>query len=142
MKYLMAIVVVLVIAIVVVIYGRQSWSRRAARKELGLHDREAWIKKWQEIEKLAEGEESYLKLAIIECDQLLDLVFKAMHVPGEDTGQRLKFVVVSKPNLGYIYEARRLRNRLVHEASFRMNPSDTRKAVNLYKRIFKDLGVL
>lgn len=141
MKYLLVIIIIAIL-VIAFSFGLKYLARRNARKEYGLQDREAWVKKWQEIENLSKGGESYLKLAIIECDQLLDHIFKAMHIPGEDTGQRLKFMVQTKPSLGYIYKARRLRNQLVHEANFRMNVSETRQAVSLYKKIFKDLGVL
>jgi hypothetical protein len=137
-----AVIIVVAILVIAFVLSLKYLSRRTARKEFGLHDRETWQRKWQEIENLSKGGESYLKLAIIECDQLLDHIFKAMRIPGEDTGQRLKFIVQTKPSLGYIYQARRLRNRLVHEANFRMNVSETRRAVGLYKKIFKDLGVL
>lgn len=141
MKFLLSIL--LVVAIGLLVYFGLHWLKRKNRqKDFRIGDREAWSKRWSEIEQLTNGGATHLKVAIIDSDQLLDYVLKSMHLPGDDTGQRLKFIVQSRPELRYIYEARRLRNRLVHEAHFQLNEKETRRAVGLYKKILKDLGVL
>lgn len=141
MKYLVVIVLFLLV-FGLVYWGILALEKRNRRKDFRINDRQAWAKKWLEIEQLSGGGETHLKVAILDSDKLLDYVLKAMHLPGEDTGQRLKFIVQTRPELRYIYEARRLRNRMVHEAHFQLNAREAKRAVSLYKQILVDLGVL
>lgn len=126
----------------VFVYGWPFLKRRAARREFGGRDREVWAKRWQQVESLLGGGETHLRVALIDADKMLDYILKAMHMSGEDTGQRLKFLAHSRPELRYIYEARRLRNKMVHEATFVANERELKRAVLLYKKIFRDLGVI
>lgn len=141
MKYLVIICLVLLV-FGIVYFALLKFERRNRRKDFRVDDRQAWTKKWREIEQLSSGGETHLKVAIMDADKLLDYVLKAMHLPGEDTGQRLKFIVQTRPELRYIYEARRLRNRMVHEAHFQLNEREARRAVFLYKKVLENLGVL
>ena len=75
-------------------------------------------KQWQHIEELvAIKRDSALKQALLEADKLLDLGLREKKVRGNTLGERLKESRSLFPEDLYqqIWEAHKLRNRLVHE---------------------------
>ena len=120
-----------------------NFRRFIASRKYEVGDREAMRQRWREVESLldAPGEMS-LKLALIEADKLLDHALKAMGMPGETLGERLKFAAYKYPRLQDVWWAHRVRNRLVHEASFRLDRGLARKAVAGYARALKLIGAI
>jgi len=102
------------------------------------------IKAWQNVKKLFfAGDDNSLKLAILEADKTLDEALKAAGFIGENIGERLKQVNKAQlPNIEEVWEAHKLRNRLVHETDFKLNRSLARKALLIYEKTFEDLGLL
>lgn len=99
--------------------------------------REAWR---QVIEK--SHVEDTCALAIINADKLLDLALRKKNYKGETMGERL----VSAKNIlskrQDVWDAHKLRNRLVHEHNVRLDKKKTHEALKGFESALKDLGAL
>jgi len=102
------------------------------------------IKAWRKIQKhFFAGNDEELKLALIEADKVLDEALKHAGFRGENIGDRLKNLDESKlPNIQDVWEAHKLRNRLVHETDFRLDRNTAERALAIYEQTFRDLGLL
>jgi hypothetical protein len=106
-------------------------------------DRAGILARWSEIERMiAGGAEMQLKVAVMEADKLLDHALKAMAMPGTTLGERLKFAAYKYPKIRNVWNAHRLRNQLVHEASHYLDPAMARRAVRDYKEALRTLNLL
>lgn len=101
-------------------------------------------KKWAEIEKkLLYNDEANLKLAVIEADNFMDEVLKRMSLPGDDMGGRLKNLDASKlSSINSVWEAHKLRNRIVHESGYKVRSDEAKKAIEGFKRALQELQLL
>jgi hypothetical protein len=97
---------------------------------------------WQEIEKSSGMGIMGAKLAVIEADKLLDGVLKSMLIPGETLGERLKTAQYSYPDIKKVWPAHKLRNQLVHDATFELTQSQARRALADFKAALQTLRVL
>ncbi len=104
-------------------------------------DREQMRKRWQRITAMLASPDG-ARLAVIEADNLLDFVLKAMHLPGETMAFRLKFAQNKFYELKRVRWAHSLRNNVVHEPDFRLKSSQAYAAVKEYERALKLLGAL
>ena len=102
------------------------------------------VKKWQSIlKKLEAGDENSLKLAVIEADKMFDDLLKKIGYPGEDMGQRLKKITSAQlTNIQEIWQAHKLRNRLVHEPDFRLNRAQAERVIEIYQRAMEELEAI
>ena len=106
-------------------------------------DRKGIAARWAEIERMVNaGDGMQLKLAIMEADKLLDHGLKAMAMSGMTLGERLKFAAYKYPKINDVWWAHRLRNQLVHESSFYLDPSMGKKAIGQYKKTLQMLTLL
>lgn len=135
------IVIALVVVGVIIFYLRFA-NRRSRQKDFRMEDREAWARRWTELEAMLNEGESHWQVAIIEADKLFDRVLKSMHLPGTTMGERLKFLTRSRPELRYVWEAHLVRNRLAHESNFYLTRRTTADTLQTFKKAFRDLGVL
>lgn len=96
---------------------------------------------WRGIVEKA-GIEATFALAIINADKLLDSALKKRNFKGETMGERL----VSAKNIlskrQRVWEAHKLRNRLVHEDSVKLDRKKTLEALKGFESALKDLGAL
>lgn len=102
------------------------------------------IKAWRKVQKhFFAGDENNLKLAILEADKILDEALKFAGFIGKTLGEKLKQVTPAQiPNINEIWEAHKLRNRIVHETNFSLNRDAAEKALAIYEKTLKDLGIL
>ncbi len=98
-------------------------------------------KKWGEIEKkILLGDEANLKMALIEADNFFDEILKMMNLPGTSMGERLKMLDVSKlQSINLVWEAHKVRNRIVHQTKDRLTPDEIRGALDKYKKALGEL---
>ena len=141
------IVVLLIFAVVItVLFSRWLWfSLRKLFFKPDLHGlgRSGIKSRWEEIERLLDGPgDMSLKMAVLEADKLLDHVLKSMAMPGNTLGERLKFAAYKYPKIRKVWWAHKLRNQLVHESSFYLDPRMAKSAVQEFKSTFKLLNVL
>ncbi|MBI5078139.1 MAG: hypothetical protein HZB11_02095 [Candidatus Yonathbacteria bacterium] len=84
------------------------------------------------------------KLGILEADNILDELLEERGFRGETLGDRLKFAEAKGlKTLNDAWEAHKARNKIVHEeATSPLNKRDARKIIDLYEKVFKELGYL
>ena len=102
------------------------------------------IKAWKQIEKrMMSKKEAEIKLAIIECDRVMDEILKVAGYRGETMAERLKKVNSAQlANIEEIWRAHKVRNRIVHEESFNLSQQTAENLVNEYKKAFQEFGLL
>lgn len=102
------------------------------------------IKAWAEVKKrIATGREAEMKLAIIECDRMLDEVLKAGGYKGETMAERLEKVTGAQlANIEKIWRAHKIRNRIVHEEGFSLKAEEVEEMINEYRKAFQEFGLL
>lgn len=129
------------IGIVVLLVGRVR-SFFASRKFDGT-DREAMRSRWKEIERMAEETgEMNRKVAVLEADKLLDHALKALAMPGDTLGERLKFAQYKYPDLRDVWWAHKIRNQLAHEASYHLDAGMARNAIRSFRKALTRLGAI
>jgi len=134
----------LIILIVIILYFlyRKIIKAFKAPDLYGLN-KEQIKKRWQAIELLInKGNEMSYKLAVMEADKLLDFTLKAMAMPGKDMGERLKAAGYKYPDIRQVWFAHKIRNQLVHEASYNLHPKIARRAIKSFEKALKDLNIL
>jgi len=91
---------------------------------------------WQEVEELDP------KMAVIEADKIVDTVLKRAGIRGESLAERLRNIqkLVSRRVYNDMWEAHKVRNRLVHEFGHRIDVEESAKSVWKMKRFLTDLG--
>lgn len=102
------------------------------------------IKIWQKVKRYHfVGDDSSLKLAVLEADKALDEAIRLAGFRGETLGDRLKKITEDQlPNLQAVWEAHKLRNRLVHEPDFKLTRDTAEKALAVYEQTLRDLQLL
>ena len=124
------------------------WLKMAIRKfrrRSDLHglDRKGIRKKWGEIEEmLKQNNETGLKLAVIEADKLFDHVLKFMGFGGSSLGERLKLACYKFEKLRSVWWPHKIRNRIVHEADYRLDCRTAKKAIGFFREGLVELGIL
>lgn len=98
--------------------------------------------KWDEIKRRLEKEwESEAKLAIIEADEMLFGLLKRMGYTGEAVEERLKKVEEEKlESRDELERARRLRDDIVHDPDYHLPLEKGKWAIEVYEKVFKELG--
>lgn len=96
--------------------------------------------KRQEVERMTRGSHEQLKMAVIQADNLVDLVLKT-RVRGGTMGERLKNAKGYFSAEGYngAWEGHKLRNELVHETNSRLFDDRLKQAVNNSLRAVNEL---
>lgn len=122
---------------------RTFFSKQPQRALLN-HDKEILNKKWSEIEQMILlGRPSNFKQAVIEADKLLDYTLEKMGYNGS-LGEKLKKARerFSKAVYNEIWEAHRIRNKLVHQMDAEILSFQAKNTIKKIKRGLKELGVL
>ncbi|MBM3204586.1 hypothetical protein FJZ48_01235 [Candidatus Uhrbacteria bacterium] len=116
--------------------------RALRRPDLHYLDRNKIKETWQQIQTMSEQGNMGAKVAVIEADKLLDLALKSMLMPGETLGERLKVAAYKYPSIRNVWPAHKLRNQLVHEATFEISPRQAKQALNDFEKALKSLNVM
>jgi hypothetical protein len=132
-----AIVIVTVVGILI-----HRILRALRRPELFQMDREKIKETWAQIQNVSGQGTMGAKMAVIEADKLLDMALKSMLMPGETLGERLKVAAYKYPSIRNVWPAHKLRNQLVHEATFEISPRQAKQALNDFEKALKILNVM
>lgn len=100
--------------------------------------------KWEQIIQRAAGkdEKSY-RLAILEADGLIDESLQKGGYQGKDMAERLKTIHPNElKNLDALWEAHKIRNRIAHEADFRLSISEAERILEIYQAVLKEFELL
>jgi hypothetical protein len=133
--------VILVVALFA-IYGVMRLLRLLSRPEMHGLTREQVAERWKMIRQTAAQGQMGAKLAVMEADTLLDSALKSMLMPGTTLGERLKMACYKYPQLKDVWWAHKIRNQLVHEATFQLSPRIAKQALDGFERAFKILNLL
>ena len=92
--------------------------------------------RWDEIQKhINSTREGEWKFAVIEADKLTDEALKSGGFVGETMGERLMNIEPGQlTTLQELWEAHKIRNRLVHDTNYFLRYAEAKKAVSLYEK--------
>jgi len=119
--------------------GMEAVADQGSAREITVDEKE-----WGAIlEKMKSGNESDLKVALLEADNLFDNLIKRRGYQGEDMGERLKKIASEQlSNIEDVWWAHKIRNRIVHDANFHLERRQAQRAVGIYEQAMKNLGAL
>ncbi len=137
----LGIVLLLIVVTLVLIVGIATVFRALRRPSLEGLDPKRLREMWAEIEKTSAHGLMGAKLAVVEGDKLLDTVLRKMHFPGETMGERLKTAAYRYPQISRVWSAHKLRNQLVHDATFEISMRQAKSAVRDFHEALKVLNV-
>jgi hypothetical protein len=138
----LGIVLLVIVVALIAIIGIATAFRAFTRPTLEGLDPKRLAAMWAEIEKTSDHGLMGAKLAVVEADKLLDTVLRKMHLPGETMGERLKMAAYKYPNISRVWPAHKLRNQLVHDATFEISIRQAKSAVRDFHDALKTLNVL
>ena len=100
--------------------------------------------KWEEIlTHINSPREFEWKFSVIEADKLMDQVLKSAGYLGETLGERLVNIDKTRlVTLDGLWEAHKLRNRIVHDANIFLRYAEAKRAIDLFQKSLEELGVL
>lgn len=100
--------------------------------------------KWEEIcRHIDSSKESDWKLAIIEADNLVDNLLKSAGYQGETMGDRLTNIERGQlPGLEGLWEAHKVRNKLVHDMNYFLRYAEAKRAIQNYENVLRELGAV
>ena len=100
--------------------------------------------RWEEIERhINSTREAEWKFAVIEADKLVDDQLKGAGFPGDTMGDRLMNIQPGQlTTLQSLWEAHKIRNRLVHDTNYFLRYTEAKRAVGLYEKTLKELQAL
>lgn len=88
-------------------------------------------------------DENERKFAIIAADALIERILDLAGYHGENLGDRLKKIESSDlDSLNDLWEAHKIRNRIAHEASYRLSLEDSARAISCFEKTLKELSYI
>lgn len=101
-------------------------------------------KQWDKILARVEAkDEANLKLAVIEADGLVDFLLKRIGYKGETMFERLKSIKPAQlKSLDGLWQAHKVRNRVVHEPNFKINLNQTEEVIENFKKVLEELEAI
>ena len=140
-----AMTVMVLIAVLLIVLGVLMTVRRhrALSRALSADEKGFVHIRWHEIqEQVQRGGPAHLRQAVISADNLIDHCLKALGVPGETMGERLKRSGGRFSDLDGLWTAHKTRNQIVHEANKERLSFEAKSALGKFERALKDLGAL
>lgn len=144
--------IIAMIALVIIVYSfiRISELSAAESKKLGLalnwsSERRQKNERWERVEQyMSSLNVSDWKIAILEADNILDDVVERMGYKGANLGERMKNIEASDfPYLEEAWQAHKMRNNIAHKGTdYELTRSEAEQTINIYHRVFKELGYL
>ena len=128
--------VILVVGVLLLIMMSQG-----GRKKSGLNH-VYYRQKWQYIESLQKQGGAGWQVAIMEADKLLDQALKSLGYKGETMGERMKDAKNTFRSNEAVWQAHKVRNRLAHEDTAKLNAIVVSKVLRQFKAALKDVGAL
>lgn len=89
--------------------------------------------------KISSNSASDWKIGVIEADKVFDKSLEKKGYVGDSVGEKLKGMVPGDLPDVYeeVWEAHKIRNRIVHEPDFDITQSEARKIIGIYERAIK-----
>ena len=127
---IIAVIVLFDILVIAFIYLKKK-KNGLSKKEKG-----NYLRYWNEIS----NESDYAK-AIMNCDKLLDLLLQKKGLKGS-LGEKLKNSKAFFSDYEGVWRAHKIRNRIAHDMEDGISEKDAKNALIIYKKSFKELGLL
>jgi len=131
------IVAVAVVLILVLVFGSGFLLKRRPKKL----NQDYYLERWQKLQHQCKDKATW-PLAIIDADKLLDDALKRLHYKGKTMGERLVSAQHEITDNDGVWYGHKLRNRLVHEDSVKLNQSMVKDALLGIRSALKDLGAI
>jgi len=98
--------------------------------------------RWEEIlEHMDSAKEAEWKFAIIEADNLADLVLKRAGFQGDSMGDRMMSIQDGQLiTVQDLWEAHKVRNNIAHNAEYFLRYSEAKQAIQKYEKFLLELG--
>jgi hypothetical protein len=112
------------------------------RKKSKSLDSAAYQKAWDELERSITADNATQQFAIIQADKLLDKALKESGYTGTTMAERMTSASRVFSQREAVWTAHKLRNRIAHEHTAKINPQWVKKALQSFKRALKDIGAL
>ncbi|TSC62515.1 MAG: Uncharacterized protein Greene041614_410 [Parcubacteria group bacterium Greene0416_14] len=118
-------------------YASKAAEGARAKEKKGAYRNEKWDRVLNHIES---ENPSDWRLAILECDIILEEMAEVMGYHGENLGEKLKNVERSDfTTIDQAWEAHKVRNMIAHEGSdFLISAHEVRRVVDLYRQVFEE----
>ena len=127
---IIAVIVLFDILIIAYVYLKKK------KNGLSKMEKEKYLRYWNEIS----NESDYVK-AIMNCDKLLDLLLQKKGLNGS-LGEKLKNSKAIFSDYEGVWGAHKIRNRIAHDMEHGISEKDAKNALIIYKKSFKELGLL
>ncbi len=113
-------------------------------RDLGELPKNEILENWKKINDKAESsDKSDYCEAVAEADELLDRALKMAGIPGEDLADRLKAVRDNQLEFkDDIIWADDLKKKIAADENFKISPEEARRAVYIFERALKEMGIL
>ena len=113
-------------------------------RDLGELPKNEVLEKWKEINrKVNSSVELDYREAVTEADEFLDKVLKTARFSGEELSDRLKMVRDNQLEFKEdIIWADDLKKKIVADENFKVSPEEAKRAVYIFERALKEMGVL
>ena len=100
--------------------------------------------RWEEVLKhITSTREAEWKFAVIEADKLVEEQLKGAGFQGETMGDRLMNIQPGQlTTIQSLWEAHKIRNRLVHDINYFLRYTEAKRAVSLYEKTLRELQAL
>lgn len=101
--------------------------------------------RWRRIMEHAQSDDEHKwRLAILECDIMLNELLDLQGYKGETIAEKMKQVPRSNFNsIDDAWEAHKVRNKVAHEGvEFHIDEREKNRVLNLYRRVFEEFGFI
>ncbi len=123
----------ILLLIIISITAKKAPKRTLNKEQFQNH----WIELLAKV-KTPEG----MSMAVIDADKLLDSALKKRGYKGKTMGERLVAAQRQLSDNDGIWQAHKLRNRLVHEPGIRLKEYEAKRALASFRQALRDLGAL
>ncbi len=131
--FLVGILVIGVLLMIVITFTRK------APKTINVQE---YQESWLAIESSVTDDVLSQYMAILNADKLLDKALRTLRYQGETMGERMTSASRVFTKREAVWAAHKLRNRIAHEESVKINALLTKRALTSFKKALKDLGAL
>ncbi len=109
---------------------------------LALGDREQFRQRLNALNARAKTPNAHERaMVLIEADSLFDTVLRALYLPGQTMAERLRAARSRFGRFDSVWDAHRIRNRLVHEHDQGLSSEELSRALQAYEHALSRLGV-
>ena len=105
-------------------------------------NRELVRNRWGKVSSFAKEGEAGKQQAVIEADKLVDYVLRQYNIRGDSMADRMRGAEDMIPNYQQLWQAHKLRNKLVHEQGVKLSKKDVQLSLRTYQTALKGLKAL